>query len=70
LTDELFPNKKSPKAIIQYDHNGVMIQKYKSASYAAKVNNCTVSCILDACDSKKLYRGYKWEYNSQDKNID
>ena len=68
LTDELFPNKKSPKAIIQYDHNGAMIRKYKSASYAAKVNNCTASCILNACDSKKLYRGYKWEYNSQDKN--
>ncbi len=65
ITNELFPDKKRPKAIVQYDHNGVIIQKYKSASCAAKINNCTILGILNACKHRKEYKGYMWGYYIQ-----
>lgn len=64
LQKELFPNRRSIKIIEQRLIDGGLINRYKSATEAAKVNRYNVSLILEACKKKKVYKGYLWNFGN------
>lgn len=56
-------SKKKGKKVGKYDKNGTLVQSYKSAKEAAKINNLQLSNLYGCIDKEdKTSRGYKWKY--------
>lgn len=64
LHKELFPNRRFFRIVEQRSTDGDMVNRYKSATEAARVNNYNASLILEACKKKKVYKGYLWNFGN------
>lgn len=62
----LKPISKQRRKVIQYDMNGIILQKYGSIRDAANANDLNESILQKACCGKrKDYGGYIWKYDEE-----
>lgn len=60
-------NGTNDKIVYQYDLNGELINKYKSAHEAARANNIQFTNICKVCrGERKTAGGYNWSYERKD----